>query len=139
MGHHVPGDESPFLKRFFIPFYFIRIFLYLLHIIIYGILLAGLIWVETGKETAQALREKEKLGNTAIGVAIACVAVSFVFAVGCLSVDISCIVKRHRRTLTPKYFLIANIIQTLFWGGSIILSIIVVHNVWNILVDVIVL
>lgn len=134
--HHVPGDESPFLKRIFIPFYFIRILLYLVHMATYGILLGGLIYIEEGKDETKL---KTQLGNTAIGVAIACVAVSFVFAVACLSVDISCIVKRHRRTLTPRYFLIANVLQTFFWGGTSILSLVVVHSIGSIILDVIIL
>jgi hypothetical protein len=59
-----------------------------------------------------------------LGVVTA-IAVIIMIIIGlCLVLDLICIVKRIRHTLTPRYFLISNVIQTTIWTVLFILSMI---------------
>jgi len=62
--------------------------------------------------------------NFSYGGLVAVAAVILVIILACLILDIVCIVKRGRRTLSPKFFLIINVIQTIFWTVEFILGMI---------------
>ncbi|KAF9875397.1 hypothetical protein CkaCkLH20_07217 [Colletotrichum karsti] len=109
------GDGSPFLKRVIIPFYIVRIAVMIFQVIMYALVISV------------AANNKEDLGiNTSRrteGWIIAILVVVMVIIAACLLLDIVCIVKRSRRTLTPRFFLIANCIQTAIWTALFILTI----------------
>lgn len=116
----VIGDESPFLKRILIPFWIIRILIMLIQIVLYGILIAGLRFF---RDNIEALAEKYNtdLNYDAI-MAVSCVIVAIVLL--CLTLDLVCIIKRARRTLSPPFFLGVNIIQSFFYTVNFILGMI---------------
>lgn len=135
MGYHVPGDESPFLKRILVPFWVVRIFVMGIDVIAYGLVIGvlGAYQNNTGNlqdkvngqleddDNFQDLKSKYNVKST-INAAIAVLSVILVLILICLALDFVCIFKRSRRTLTPKFFLIVNIVQTTFWTAMFILS-----------------
>lgn len=135
MGHHVPGDESPFLKRILIPFWVIRIFVMGIDVIAYGLVIGvlaayqnndGNVQVEVNGQlendsSFQDFKDQYNLKST-INTAIAILSVILVIILICLILDFVCIFKRSRRSLTPKFFLIVNVIQTTFWTVMFVLS-----------------
>ncbi|KAM7211041.1 hypothetical protein V8F06_013563 [Rhypophila decipiens] len=115
---YVIGDSSPFLKRVLIPFWVIRIIIMLAEIGIYGLFI-GVIGSYSGFD---GRLESDYNLNKAKGTVIAILAVIMVLILICLILDIVCIVKRSRRTLSPKFFLIVNVLQTTLWLIFFILS-----------------
>ncbi len=120
----VVGDSSPFLKRVLIPFWVIRILIMLIQIALYGLVIAGL---------GVFKKDAERLGaeyNTSLSynsvLAVSCVMMAIILL--CLILDIVCIVKRARRTLSPPFFLGVNITQSFFYFINFILSMIGARN-----------
>lgn len=115
---YVVGDSSPFLKRVLIPFWVIRIIIMAIQIALYALLIAGLGVV---KDDLERLYEEY---NTSLGygavLAVACVITAIILL--CLILDIVCIVKRARRTLSPSFFLAVNIIQSIFYIANFALT-----------------
>lgn len=71
-------------------------------------------------------------------LAVSCVIMAIVLF--CLILDIVCIVKRARRTLSPRFFLVVNVIQTTFYLINFILTMIGAHNgVVSIIIGVVIL
>ncbi len=108
---YVVGDSSPFLKRVLIPFWVVRILVMLAHMVLYGVVIAGL---------GVFKKDAERLGaqyNTSLSynvlLAVSCVVMAIILL--CLILDIVCIVKRARRTLSPPFFLGVNITQSFFY------------------------
>lgn len=95
------GDGSPFLKRVIVPFYVVRMVVMFLEIIIYGMAIA---FIAANKDDL----DREVGQDGASNIAVAIVAVIMVIIICCLLLDLICIIKRSRRTLTPLFFLIAN-------------------------------
>ena len=121
---YVVGDSSPFLKRVLIPFWVIRILVMLIQIALYGLVIAGL---------GVFKKDAERLGaeyNTSLDynavLAVSCVMMAIILL--CLILDIVCIVKRARRTLSPPFFLGVNITQSFFYLINFILSMIGARN-----------
>ncbi|KAJ9157675.1 hypothetical protein NKR23_g329 [Pleurostoma richardsiae] len=113
--HHVVGDNmSPFLKRVLIPFWVIRILVMCLDIVVYALLI-GVI--------ASHSDDFEDDGGS-VGGALGIVVVVMLIILLCLALDITCIVKRAKRTLSPRFFLIVNVVQTTIWTVLFILSMI---------------
>ncbi|KAM7182967.1 hypothetical protein V8F33_013896 [Rhypophila sp. PSN 637] len=110
---YVIGDSSPFLKRVLIPFWVVRIIVMVVLIGIFAVGIAGVASF-TGfdgrfeNETGMSLKQAKS-------TVIAIFAVIMVLILICLILDIVCIVKRSRRTLSPRFFLVVNILQTLLW------------------------
>ncbi|KAL0932301.1 uncharacterized protein CTRU02_213254 [Colletotrichum truncatum] len=102
------GDGSPFLKRVVVPFYIVRIAVMLLNIIVYSSTIA----IAVNNKNAIDRESGTEHGTTYL---IAAAAVILAIIAACLILDIVCIVKRSRRTLTPLFFLVANCIQTAIW------------------------
>lgn len=110
-SQHVVGD-SPFLKRVLIPFWVIRIIIMLIYAAVYVAALAA--YGAFSDEINDAL-EDEGLQRSSMGAVIAVMAVVLAIVLVCLILDIVCIIKRSRRTLSPRFFLITNVIQTGVW------------------------
>jgi hypothetical protein len=129
------AGESPFQKRFLIPFWVIRILLLLIYIAIYALVVIALGAISNNSKNR--LNELGAAGtvNAAIGIAV----VMMVLCLICLILDIVCIVKRSRYSLTPRFFLIVNVIQTTFWVIVAILTFIGRPGTGAIIVMVIVL
>ncbi|KAK4223198.1 hypothetical protein QBC38DRAFT_425866 [Podospora fimiseda] len=117
---YIVGDSSPFLKRVLIPFWVIRIIIMLIQIAVYALLLIGL---GTYKDDVRRLYDEYHTRlNYNIIVAVTGVIMGITFI--CLIMDIVCIIKRARRTLSPRLFLIVNVIQSAFYIVSFILAMI---------------
>jgi hypothetical protein len=133
--HHIVGDESPFLKRVLIPFWVVRDIIMLLEMALYGLAIGAFVAAK------QRLDDElnSQYGTTASATtAVAILAVILVIITVCLALDIVCIVKRSRRTLTPPFFLGVNIAQTAVWTILFILSMIGARTGPTILIGVIV-
>ncbi|KAK4183549.1 hypothetical protein QBC35DRAFT_507863 [Podospora australis] len=114
------GDESPLLKRVLIPFWVLRVIISLVLIGVYALLIAGL---GVYKDDARRLVDEynTKLNYEAI---VATSVVIMVIMLICLILDLVCIIKRARRTLSPPFFFGTNLFQTTFWVVSFIISMI---------------
>jgi len=110
--HRVVGDESPFAKRVLIPFWVVRIIIMIVDIAIYGLAIGTV--AAYSDEFDDAL-DDEGYGSQTVTAVIAILAVVMILIIACLALDIVCIVKRSRRTLSPKFFLIVNVVQTVLW------------------------
>lgn len=110
--HHNVGDSSPFLKRVLIPFWVIRIIVMLIYAAAY---VAALAAIGAFSDEINDALEDEGYERTSFGAVIGVMVVVLVIVVVCLILDIVCIIKRSRRTLTPRFFLITNVIQTAVW------------------------
>lgn len=121
---YVIGDSSPFLKRVLIPFWIVRIIIMVVLIGLYAVLVAGL---GVFKDDVQRLAAQynTNMSYTAV-LATSCVIMAIVLL--CLILDIVCIVKRARRTLSPPFFLGVNITQSLFYTTNFVLTMIGAHN-----------
>ncbi|KAI8169507.1 hypothetical protein K4K49_003838 [Colletotrichum sp. SAR 10_70] len=95
------GDGSPFLKRIVIPFYIIRIAVMLLQIVLYGITIG---YASSNRSELNDIGGTTKTASWVIAILV----VVMIIIIGCLLLDLVCIIKRSRRTLTPRFFLICN-------------------------------
>ncbi|KAK2000823.1 hypothetical protein LX36DRAFT_397583 [Colletotrichum falcatum] len=114
---YIVGDSSPFLKRVLIPFWVIRILVMVLEIIVYAVAVA---FSSSNKDELNDIGGSNSTASTLIAILV----VILVIIACCLILDIICIVKRSRRTLSPRFFLISNVIQTTVWLILFILTII---------------
>jgi glucan phosphoethanolaminetransferase (alkaline phosphatase superfamily) len=115
---YVVGDSSPFLKRVLIPFWVIRIIIMVIQIGVYGVLIAGL---GVFKDDVQRLWNEYNTSlsyDAVLGIAV----VILLIVLLCLILDLVCIIKRARRTLSPPFFLGVNIAQSVFYLVNFILS-----------------
>lgn len=104
--------DSPFLKRVLVPFWVVRILIMVVDIGIYGLAI-GVVASEKS-DLDDALADAGYSSQTTTTV-LAILVVVMVLILACLVLDIVCIVKRSKRTLSPKFFLIVNVVQTLLW------------------------
>lgn len=95
------GDGSPFLKRIVTPFYIIRIAVMLLQIVLYGITIG---YASSNRSELNDIGGTTKTASWVIAILV----VVMTIIIGCLLLDLVCIIKRSRRTLTPRFFLICN-------------------------------
>ncbi len=133
---YVVGDSSPFLKRVLIPFWIVRILVMVVQIGLYALVVAGL---GVFKDDIQRLYAEynTKLQYNAV-LAVSCVIMAIILL--CLILDIVCIVKRARRTLSPAFFLGVNIVQSLFYIVNFVLTMIGARNgVLSIVIGVLIL
>ena len=82
---------------------------------------------------------EDDFGSGPVKGAIAIVAVEMALVALCLILDIVAIVKRSRRTLGPKEFLVYNVIQTTIWVVFIIMSFVGASSAGTIIVGIIIL
>ncbi|KAK4166932.1 hypothetical protein QBC43DRAFT_186276, partial [Cladorrhinum sp. PSN259] len=117
---YIVGDSSPFLKRVLIPFWVLRILIMLLQIALYVLIVTGL---SVYKDDSRRLFDEyhTKLAYNTV-LAVSCVIMGITAV--CLILDIVCIIKRARRTLSPAFFLGVNASQSLFYTVSFVLSMI---------------
>jgi len=118
---YVRRQSSPFLKRVLIPFWILRLLVLVVGLAIYGIALAALIIL-----TSDDLKKYEIDYNTTIDISKAQALIGVIVGIQfiCLILELVCIVKRCRRTLSPAFFLGANIVQSTFVVAMFILSMI---------------
>jgi hypothetical protein len=105
----VRRESSPFLKRVLIPFWILRVLILLIGVALYALTLAALIVFtddilkfETDYNTSLTLATAQAITGVILGI-------QFI----CLILELVCIVKRCRRTLSPAFFLGTNIVQSL--------------------------
>jgi hypothetical protein len=118
--HQVIGD-SPFLKRVLVPFWVVRILFMVLDIALYGLVIGAIAAYKSELDDELDDGGYDGSGKTTTTL-IAIIAVVMILIIACLALDIVCIVKRARRTLSPKLFLIINVLQTTLWTVLFILS-----------------
>lgn len=128
---YIIGDSSPFLKRVLIPFWVIRIIIMVIELAACGLVVAAIGITHDDLE--------DDFGSGPVKGAIAIVAVEMVLVALCLVLDIVSIVKRSRRTLSPKFFLITNVIQTTIWVVFIVLGLIGVRSAGQIILGIVIL
>ncbi|KAK2033481.1 hypothetical protein LX32DRAFT_635176 [Colletotrichum zoysiae] len=114
---YIVGDSSPFLKRVLVPFWVLRIAIMVLETILYA---ASIAIFSSNRDQVNDIGGSDSTATTVIAI----IAVILAIILGCLILDIICIVKRSRRTLSPRFFLIANVIQTTVWLVLFVLSVI---------------
>jgi len=124
-----PVDDSPFLKRVLIPFWIIRIII--LHLDVLGCALLIAVFANPSYHFSDY--------NVAAGTALAILAVELAIVSILLLLDIACIVKRSRHTLTPAFFLGVNIGQTVIWTVHLGLTVSLGASVLSTVISVIVL
>jgi len=117
---YIVGDSSPFLKRVLIPFWVIRVLIMLIQVGVYALLVAGL---GIYKDDARRLLDEYNT-NLKYDAIVATSVIIMVIIFTCLVLDIVCIIKRARRTLSPPFFFGVNLFQTTFYVVSFILSMI---------------
>jgi hypothetical protein len=121
---YIVGDSSPFLKRVLIPFWIIRILIMIVQIGIYALLVAGLGVFKDDIDRLYAQYNTKLEYNTVL--AVSCIIMAIVLL--CLILDLVCIIKRARRTLSPGFFLGVNITQSIFYVVNFILTMIGARN-----------
>lgn len=128
-------ESSPFQKRILVPFWVFRIIILVAGIGIYGLGLGVLIAYNSD------LRDYEREYNTnlAIGVAQAVLAVVLILLLICFVLEIVTVIKRSRRTLSPKLFLIVNVLQSAFVVVMFILSMIGARTPGSVALSVVIL
>ncbi|KAL2024852.1 hypothetical protein VTK56DRAFT_3551 [Thermocarpiscus australiensis] len=119
---YIVGDSSPFLKRVLIPFWIIRIIIMLVQIGLYGVLITGLGVLRD--DVHQAYKEYNAAALGSYDAILAASVVIVVIVLVCLILDLVCIIKRARRTLSPPFFLGVNITQSVFYIINFILAMI---------------
>ena len=133
-SHNVVGD-SPFMKRVLIPFWVIRILIMLFDIAIYALAIGV---IAAYSDDVEDQLEEHYSVRTSLTAAIAVLVVVMLIIILCLILDIVCIVKRARRTLSPRFFLITSVIQTTIWTILFILSMIGVRTGLTVAIAVII-
>lgn len=131
----VVGDSSPFLKRVLVPFWVIRLLIMFILVVVYGLIIAGL---AVFKDEAKKLQQQYNT-SLAYGAVMAVSVIALLIILACMALDIACIVMRIRRTLTPRFFLIANCIQTFFFFINFIFALIGPRTVAAIVINVFIL
>lgn len=122
---YAPVGNSPFLKRVLVPFWVVRILIMVAEIAIYAFAV-GII--ASNKE-----KYRHKYGRS-----LAFLAVVEVILVLCLLLDMICIIKRARRTLSPRFFFATNIIQTIVFVALFVLSMFSAMTVLNLILNIVV-
>jgi len=108
----------------------------LVQIALYGLVIAGL---GVFKDDVERLWDEYHTHLHYEGVlAVSCVVMAIILF--CLILDIVCIIKRARRTLSPRFFLSVNITQSVFYVVNFVLTMINAHNgVLSIVIGVLIL
>ncbi|KAL6693169.1 hypothetical protein J3F84DRAFT_401734 [Trichoderma pleuroticola] len=121
---HAPVGNSPFLKRVLVPFWVIRVLIMVVDIAVYAF---GIGIVASNKES---IDQRFFTGS------LAALAVIEAILVLCLLLDIICIIKRARRTLSPRFFFATNLVQTTIFVILFILSIIGRQTILNLILNI---
>lgn len=125
--------DSPFLKRVLIPFWVVRILVMVVEIGLYGLTIGV---VSASRGDLQDVYDQNDLAYSIDAViAILCVVEAIILL--CLILDLVSIIKRARRSLTPRFFLITNVIQTTFWLVMFILSMLGAKTALGVILNII--
>ncbi|KAK3689445.1 hypothetical protein B0T22DRAFT_536364 [Podospora appendiculata] len=131
---YIIGDASPFMKRVLVPFWVVRIIVMLFEIALYAFVIGVVAsYYHDHRGLVQQYGD-----NASVNTLIAVLAVIMTLVAICLILDIVCIVKRARRTLSPRFFLIVNVIQTTLWVIWFVMSMIGANSPLSIGVAVII-
>ncbi|KAL7947135.1 hypothetical protein V8C42DRAFT_319716 [Trichoderma barbatum] len=123
---HAPVGNSPFLKRVLVPFWVIRILIMVIEIGIYAFGI-GII-----------ASNKERIDQRFYTGSVATFAVMEAILVLCLLLDIVCIIKRARRTLSPRFFFATNLVQTIIFVVLFILSILGGQTLLSLILNIVI-
>ena len=132
---YIPKESSPFIKRVLIPFWVLRLIVLVAGIGSYGFLLAIIAAYTDDLEDY----EREYNTSLALGTVKAVLGVVLALLLICFALEITCIIKRGRRTLSPKFFLGVNIVQTVFAVVVFIMSMVNQPAPFGIVVSVLIL
>jgi hypothetical protein len=112
----VRRQSSPFLKRVLVPFWILRVLILLIGIALYALTLAALIVFSDDILNHDDIRKFEREYDTRLALSTAKALVGVIMGIQliCLILELACIVKRCRRTLSPGFFLGTNIVQSTF-------------------------
>ena len=132
MSRRYNVGESPFMKRVLIPFWVVRILVMLIDIGAYAILIGFAARYRSDLEIA--LDESDGI-NYKTAIAVLSVILSIIAI--CLILDIVCIIMRGRRSLSPPFFLVVNVIQTTIWTILFILSMVGARTILTVAIGVI--
>ncbi|KAK5661595.1 hypothetical protein OQA88_9694 [Cercophora sp. LCS_1] len=107
---YIRHESSPFQKRILIPFWILRGLVLIVGTFIYSLVLASFIAFNDQLEEFE--REENVSLNLPAARAVAGVIVAL-FGLACI-LEIVCFIKRGRRTLSPLFFLLVNILDSAF-------------------------
>ncbi|EJT70204.1 hypothetical protein GGTG_12377 [Gaeumannomyces tritici R3-111a-1] len=117
-------DTSPFRKLVLVPLWLIRDLVMTINIALLALIIFTFAYADrTNKhdELGASWQNLRKSGITAVAV-IAIASVNMAIILLCLILDLVCLVKRIRHSLTPRFFLVTNWIQTIIWTVLFALS-----------------
>ncbi|GKU08169.1 unnamed protein product [Fusarium langsethiae] len=122
MPAYVVGESSPFLKRVLVPLWCIRILVMLANIVSLALMLVVII----PEMESQQQPVDEQLIAQGLAVDYQALMINTIIVLilifPCIVFDIICIIKRSRRSLSPIFFLVANVIQFTIWTVLFTLS-----------------
>lgn len=107
---YIRKESSPFLKRVLIPFWVLRMLVMVIGLGIFGFQFGVIIaYTDEIEDYGRQYNTELPIGRVKalLGVIVVMLFINLVL-------EITCIVKRSRRTLSPKFFLIVNVVQTTF-------------------------
>lgn len=133
-------DTSPFRKLVLVPLWVIRDLVMAINIALLALIIFAFAYADRKNkqdELGDAWKELRKDGVTA-GTIIAIASVNMAIIMLCLILDLVCLVKRIRHTLSPKFFLVSNSIQTVIWTVLFALSMVGTRTVGPIVIAVLV-
>ncbi|KAL8403846.1 hypothetical protein RB594_008917 [Gaeumannomyces avenae] len=117
-------DTSPFRKLVLVPLWLIRDLVMTVNIALLALVIFAFAYADrTNKqdELGAGWQDLRRNGITA-GAIIAIASVNMAIIMLCLILDLVCLVKRIRHSLTPRFFLVTNWIQTIIWTVLFALS-----------------
>ncbi|RGP72499.1 cys met metabolism pyridoxal phosphate-dependent enzyme [Fusarium sporotrichioides] len=122
MPAYVVGESSPFLKRVLVPLWCIRILVMLANIVSLALMLVVIIPEMESQQ--QAVDEQLIAQGLAVDYQALMIntIIVLILIFPCIVFDIICIIKRSRRSLSPIFFLVANVIQFTIWTVLFALS-----------------
>ncbi len=119
------------MKRVLVPFWVFRIVIMVIEIAVYALTIGAIATLHYVGD--------DDLFKEAYKASIAILAVVEAIILICLILDIVCIIKRSRRTLTPTFFFATNLIQTIIFVILVVLSMLAARTPVSIVLDTIVL
>lgn len=123
-------NGSDLLKRVLVPFYVVRLAVLAFYFVT---LIIALVFI--GANDNKYFDLWRKYGHTSAFKLIAIYLALLLVVALCFILDIVCVVKRARRTLSLRFFLIVNIVQTAIWTALFVLTMLGPKNNMNIILN----
>ncbi len=127
--------DSPFLKRILVPFWAVRMLVMVAQIALYGVTIGTF---KAARGTWHEIFFYGYYGDLDLNQLIGVVVALIIAIIACLALDLTCIIKRTDRSLTPGFFLTASIVQTAIWTLSFIFSMTGDHETSSVVTSVII-